>query len=309
VTLEKMGEELSEWFGHFLFTSAGLKLSDFHGLNSGALAFSNTHFARPILESIITDFEKYRAEFPRESWKGDQPFVSFALQSQNLVKPTRLNQYLRFKRQNYSSAEQKTGLVHFNGGVGSKKIGEMSDYLEELQSEGRYKDFKLNLNRSIPGQMTDKELARLAYLASQVPPGGIIVEVGCLYGLSSWHIAQHCKPGVTLFCIDPWERVTWIVEQIETPMNAPAFGRQAFEAFTADCNNIVMIQGLSPDVAKGWNLPLDRDVEDAVHTNPELGANISFWSGKVKPGGVICGHDYGTQWPEVSSEAEALAAR
>jgi hypothetical protein len=42
----------------------------------------------------------------------------------------------------------------------------------------------MTLNLSIPGQMTETELNRLIALASRVPPGGIIVEVGCLYGLS-----------------------------------------------------------------------------------------------------------------------------
>jgi hypothetical protein len=155
--------------------------------------------------------------------------------------------------------------------------------------------------------MTDNELARLAYLASQVPPGGIIVEVGCLYGLSSWHIAQHCQPGVTLFCVDPWERVPWIIGIVEGPLQAPEFGRKAFETFTADCDNIVMVQGFSPDVAKGWNVPIDMYVEDAVHTNPELGQNMSFWSTKVKSGGIVCGHDYGDQYPDVAQEAQKLA--
>lgn len=48
----------------------------------------------------------------------------------------------------------------------------------------------MNLNLSIPGQMTETELHRLMELASRVRPGGIIVEVGCLYRLSSWHISK-----------------------------------------------------------------------------------------------------------------------
>jgi hypothetical protein len=48
----------------------------------------------------------------------------------------------------------------------------------------------MTLNLSIPGQMTETELHRLMELASRVRPGGIIVEVGCLYRLSSWHISK-----------------------------------------------------------------------------------------------------------------------
>ena len=67
----------------------------------------------------------------------------------------------------------------------------------------------------------------------------MIVEVGSLYGLCSWHLAKHCAPSVTLFCIDPWERRPWIIEQVEEPQKAPPFSRAAFEEYTADCDNIV----------------------------------------------------------------------
>jgi len=163
------------------------------------------------------------------------------------------------------------------------------------------------LNRSIPGQMTDSELRRVIALAQAVPENGVIVEVGSLYGLCSWHLAKSCAPGVTVFCIDPWERQPWIVEQVEGPNKAPPFGRAAFEQYTADCDNIVVVQGYSPRVARGWHLPIDLYVEDAVHTNPVLSANIKFWGGMVRPGGVISGHDYTSIWPDVIQEANTLA--
>ena len=78
-------------------------------------------------------------------------------------------------------------------------------------------------------------------LARRVPPGGIIVEAGSLYGLASWHISKACHPGVTVFCIAPWERANW--------------------------------------------------------------------SDRIKPGGTVAGHDYCAAWPEVATEADALAAR
>lgn len=165
------------------------------------------------------------------------------------------------------------------------------------------------LNRSIPGQMSDAELHRVIALAQSVPPGGIIVEVGSLYGLSSWHLARHSAPGVTVFCVDPWERAPWIIDLVEKPQNAPPFCREAFEAYTADCTNIVMIQGYSPQIARGWHLPIDLYFEDAMHHNPVLRTNLDFWSARVKAGGIIAGHDYAPQFPEVISETHALSAR
>jgi Methyltransferase domain len=167
----------------------------------------------------------------------------------------------------------------------------------------------LIVNRSIPGQMTDSELLRLCELARAVPPDGVIVEVGSLYGLSSWHLAKNCAPGVTIFCIDPWKREPWIINLVEIPQKAPPFDRAAFEKYTADCDNIVMVQGYSPHVAKGWKLPIDLYVEDAMHINPILAANINFWSARVRPGGVVSGHDYCAEWPDVKREADAVAQR
>ena len=167
----------------------------------------------------------------------------------------------------------------------------------------------MSLNLAIPGQMTAAELQRLMILASQVPPGGVIVEVGALYGLSSWHMSKACQPGVTLFCVDPWARAKWIIDLVEGPQKAPPFSREAFQHFTRDCDNIVMIQGYSPDIARGWKLPIDLYVEDAIHANPLLGRNMSFWSSKIRPGGCAAGHDYSNDWPDVMTEAQSLAKR
>ncbi|MCA3415978.1 MAG: hypothetical protein INF84_15390 [Roseomonas sp.] len=50
-------------------------------------------------------------------------------------------------------------------------------------------------------------------------------------------------------------------------------------------------------------------MEDAIHANPVLGQNVAFWSARIKPGGTAAGHDYCADWPDVKSEAEALAKR
>jgi hypothetical protein len=311
LSISELDPALGEWFGRSLLEADGVNLDRVYALNSGAIAFSYKEFAVPIFNLMKITFKNVSANFPDLIGFGDQPVASYFLQSQSLIDSRGLNPFIRFKNQDFRTDEAGKGLVHFNYGVGANKLAEMSRYFDFLTLKDNIllqnPQIGFTLNRSIPGQMTDNELARLAYLASQVPAGGIIVEVGCLYGLSSWHIAQHCQPGVTLFCIDPWERVSWIVGLVEQPMNAPEFGRQAFEMFTSDCRNIVMVQGFSPSVAKGWNVPIDMYVEDAVHTNPELAENISFWSSKIKSGGIVCGHDYGNQFLDVPHEAHALA--
>ncbi|MCA3358958.1 MAG: hypothetical protein ING02_13265 [Roseomonas sp.] len=63
----------------------------------------------------------------------------------------------------------------------------------------------MTLNLLIPAQVTETGLYRLMDLARRVPADGNIVEVGSLYGLSSWRISKPCQAGVTLFHMDPWE--------------------------------------------------------------------------------------------------------
>ena len=50
-------------------------------------------------------------------------------------------------------------------------------------------------------------------------------------------------------------------------------------------------------------------MEDAIHANPVLGQNIAFWTSRIKPGGIAAGHDYCQNWPDVMTEADAVARR
>jgi predicted O-methyltransferase YrrM len=177
--------------------------------------------------------------------------------------------------------------------------------MSHLQQNARL----LKLNREIPGQMSRTDLEEVAFLASGVPPYGVIVETGSLLGLSAWHWSQNSEPSVQVFCIDPWERHRWIREKIERQMNTREFGVDLFREYVSDCENIHAIQGYSPDVAEDWDKPIDLYFEDSVHRNPILLKNIEFWEKFVKPGGVIAGHDFCEQWPDVKSEAKKLARR
>lgn len=158
--------------------------------------------------------------------------------------------------------------------------------------------------------MSDAELRMLSELAARVPENGTIVEVGSLYGLSTWHMAKYSKPSVTIVCIDPWVREQWVVDLVERPQAAPPFCREVFHRLTKEfAHKIVAIQGYSPFDVSGWQIPIDMYFEDAVHTNPVLKKNIDFWSDRVKVGGTVCGHDYGSQFPDVKTEVDSLTKK
>ena len=162
-------------------------------------------------------------------------------------------------------------------------------------------------NLSLPGQMSEEELIFIERLASGVPPKGRIVELGSLFGRSSWAWAKSADPSVTVYCVDPWKRENWIGE-LERKFGV-AFGVETFHRHTADCTNIVALPGYSPDDLGDWNLPLDIYFDDSVHNNPVFRQNLDFWVQHVKPGGIMCGHDYRPEFPDIVSEVNLLAER
>lgn len=157
----------------------------------------------------------------------------------------------------------------------------------------------LIIEPDIPGQIGWESLIGLARCATMVPKGGVVVEVGALFGRSSYIWAENTDPTTTVYCIDPWKRERWIVEAVEKPQNAPPFSIGAHRRYTRDCPNIRRIKGYSPDVVQGWATPIDVYFEDSDHSDPALSRNWDFWVPRVKPGGIICGDEYHSDYPEV----------
>ena len=163
-------------------------------------------------------------------------------------------------------------------------------------------------NLSIPGQMTERELWAIEALAKLVPPGGIIVEVGSFLGLSSYAWAKSVHPSVTVYCIDPWDGNSPGGAEFHKRHKVD-FSLSTFKNFVKNCPNIVPLQGYSPQDFPTWDREIDLYFEDAVHKNPILQKNIKFWSSFVKPGGIICGHDYRDKFPDVVAEVNELSRK
>jgi hypothetical protein len=161
-------------------------------------------------------------------------------------------------------------------------------------------------NLDIPGQVSVDQLRAIEAVAALVPEKGKLVEVGSLFGRSSWAWAKSVNPSVTLYCIDAWKD-----DDIRT-MQAPhgiSCGIEQFRAFTQDCPNILPMQGYSPTGFLSWTDPIDLYYEDAAHTDPILSQNLEFWTARLKPGGIICGGSYRPRFADVQHGAERLAER
>ncbi len=158
----------------------------------------------------------------------------------------------------------------------------------------------------IPGKMDLDELAFLAALAAEVPENGSIVEVGAFYGRSTNALA--CGNATAqITSIDTFETAQWTDRYAQQFMDVPKFDRGAFDTFTKHINHLTPIQGFSPDCARHWSIPIDMYFEDAIHGNPGFKRNMDFWVSHLKPGGIVCGHDYTRRFPDIKSEVDHLA--
>ena len=160
---------------------------------------------------------------------------------------------------------------------------------------------------TVPGKLDPDEMAFLAALAAQVPPGGQIVEIGPFYGRST-RVMARANPGALITSIDTFEDVDWTRRYAARHPSIPAFSEAAFCQFTDDLPNVSRRVGPSPQVAAGWTAPVDLYFEDAVHGNPVLAENLRFWTTRLRPGGIACGHDYTLRFPDIKREVDALAA-
>jgi predicted O-methyltransferase YrrM len=177
----------------------------------------------------------------------------------------------------------------------------------------------LPYNLDIPGWMPETELKVIEALASAIPDGGAMVEVGSFCGRSSWCWARSA-PDVSVTCIDIWDTAEHpYVPPALTGPNAVSgndFGRaddgraawgtlENFLRYTADCPNIAPIRGRSPDDFLHWpEDSLDLVFLDGVHHNPVFRADVEHWYRRVRPGGVLCGDDCADTHPDVRATLE-----
>jgi hypothetical protein len=151
------------------------------------------------------------------------------------------------------------------------------------------------------GLLSDIDMAAIAQLASEVPSGGIIVDVGSLAGRTTTLWCHYSLAG-RIISIDPWDDQPWN----EPLRNSGASIRETFLQNVRD-KRVDSIQGFSPECAKNWDEPVDLYWEDGDHSNPTCVKSVGFWSNHVKAGGIACGHDY--HIVDVKTTVDALADR
>lgn len=148
--------------------------------------------------------------------------------------------------------------------------------------------------------MTLAGLQYLGYLAQSVPENGVIVEIGPLFGSSTWVLSKNAPASAKIISIDTWEPQPWI-DKIEAKFpGCHPFSIDAFKHYTSDCPNVEAIQGWSPDVVRDYPFKSVHMVfDDATHGDPGFTKNIEFFLPLLVEGGILCGDDYASGWPDI----------
>jgi len=122
------------------------------------------------------------------------------------------------------------------------------------------------------------------------------VEVGSWKGRSACYLAVeiiNSNKNIKVDCVDIFE---YSDSQSDIPSSEYKDIYEQFIENTKPVNNVVRaIKGTSSDVSKQYEPhSLDFVFIDAAHDYDNVLNDILSWFGKVKPGGVIAGHDYDT---------------
>lgn len=163
----------------------------------------------------------------------------------------------------------------------------------------------------IDGSIWRREGAHLAYLASLVPEGQVIAEIGAYKGRSTCYLAKGSKAGngVPVHTVDLWDdggQTNSAYVQYDAP--------GVFEEFQAALGSarvksmVTPHRGWSTEVAGTW--PEGREIgllfQDADHSAEGVMADLTEWATHLAAGATIAVHNYEKRFPGVMETVDAF---
>lgn len=137
------------------------------------------------------------------------------------------------------------------------------------------------------------------------PDGGTIVEIGSFLGRSAAFMAVEIANSgkkIRFVCVDPFEG------HLGSGLFDGRCSTDTFHANMARGGISHLVETMKMYSVEAAALFEDRSVDfvfiDGAHDYDNVRADICAWLPKVKPGGVLSGHDYGDGWPMVRVAAQ-----
>lgn len=149
----------------------------------------------------------------------------------------------------------------------------------------------------LPGWLGASQLAVLSRLASEVPPGGTILEVGAFGGQVSQVLLEAAPRGTKFVAISAWNPPAKVEDR--TPLRVKG-GRRAelsAEDYKADLGDhpVETIDSNRPILAiqqKKPELLYDLIFLFEGFNEVPFEVQVDFWHSKLKPMGLLCGADF-----------------
>lgn len=146
---------------------------------------------------------------------------------------------------------------------------------------------------------TDDERALLGSLAECVPDGGLIVEIGCLYGGTTQILAKHA-PGARIVSIEDfgWSPAGY-------PKNSAELFMENMRRVGAD--NVRVMHADSRKAGREWREHIDLLWIDGGHSYPYVYSDLYTFGQWAD---VIALHDYkNPEWLSVEKAVEVFVAK
>ena len=119
---------------------------------------------------------------------------------------------------------------------------------------------------------------------------GKAVEIGVYKGVLTQVLARRA-PNMKLYGVDAWTTYEGYLDYPPGDLESVGYPQAVERA--SRYPNVELIKGWSKDVAPTFaDGSLDFIYLDANHTYPCVKEDIALWAPKVKPGGIVMGHDY-----------------
>lgn len=150
----------------------------------------------------------------------------------------------------------------------------------------------------IPGFLYPREIAHLYALASEIPQGGTVVELGCYRGKSTTALAYGVREQAgNLYTIDPFEG-TMVGNIALQKQYAMEVMERMYDRFLD--KHVEIYVGYSHDIVQDWKHGyIDLLFIDAEHSYESVARDLADWSPLVTDTGRIALHDHNSNWPGV----------
>ena len=147
--------------------------------------------------------------------------------------------------------------------------------------------YQLKIGRHSPVEIPNMLRENLAELFNEL---GFTVgaEIGVLYGAFSKQLCEK-NPNLKLYCVDPWHAHHYY--GFMTEEKAEGLYQQAKK--NLEGLNVEFVRKKSTEAVLDFkDASLDFVYIDALHDFDNIMLDLIHWTPKVKPGGIVSGHDY-----------------